>query len=222
MAGTTGDQISKGMTIPYTNSSGSTIAKGAVVELRDGNAGRIGIALADILDTETGDLDLHGVYELTILTTDVAAAGTVVYWDAGNTRLTTTPSDHTIAGMLWTATANGEVLAKVKIDEGAIVTQGAAVADGVAPTNYAAFAANAITAYAAHAAGAVAVTSNAATDLDTTAAALATLVTEVTDLASDTDAASTALALLEDEVTLINVQLSALLTSLQDAEIIAT
>lgn len=37
----------------------------------------------------------------------------------------------------------------------------------------------AITAYTAHASGAVAVTSNAATDLDTTAAALATLVTEV-------------------------------------------
>ena len=35
-------------------------------------------------------------------------------------------------------------------------------------------------AYSAHAAGAVAVTSNAATDLDTTAAAVATLVTEVT------------------------------------------
>lgn len=40
----------------------------------------------------------------------------------------------------------------------------------------------AITAYSAHASGAVAVTSNAATDLDTTAAALATLVTEVTTM----------------------------------------
>jgi hypothetical protein len=40
--------------------------------------------------------------------------------------------------------------------------------------------ADAPTAYSAHASGAVTVTSNAATDLDTTAAALATLVTEVT------------------------------------------
>lgn len=38
----------------------------------------------------------------------------------------------------------------------------------------------AITAYTAHASGATAVTSNAATDLDTTAAALATLEDEVT------------------------------------------
>lgn len=40
----------------------------------------------------------------------------------------------------------------------------------------------AITAYSAHAAGATAVTSNAATDLDTTAAALATLRGEVNTL----------------------------------------
>ena len=48
-------------------------------------------------------------------------------------------------------------------------SQAAAEADVAAPT-----------AYTAHASGAVNVTSNAATDLDTTAAALATLVTEVT------------------------------------------
>ena len=48
-------------------------------------------------------------------------------------------------------------------------SQAASEADVAAPT-----------AYTAHASGAVAVTSNAATDLDTTAAALATLVTEVT------------------------------------------
>ena len=41
-------------------------------------------------------------------------------------------------------------------------------------------AAAAITAYVAHASGAVAVVSNAGTDLDTTAAALATLENEVT------------------------------------------
>lgn len=52
-----------------------------------------------------------------------------------------------------------------------LTTQQATVADTAAPT-----------AYSAHASGATAVTSNAATDLDTTAAALATLVTEVTSL----------------------------------------
>lgn len=49
------------------------------------------------------------------------------------------------------------------------------------------------TAYSAHASGAVPVVSNAATDLDTTAAALATLVTEVTNLRTLVDAMRTAL-----------------------------
>jgi len=49
------------------------------------------------------------------------------------------------------------------------------------------------TAYSAHASGATPVTSNAATDLDTTAAALATAVTELTALRNLVDAMRTAL-----------------------------
>jgi len=49
------------------------------------------------------------------------------------------------------------------------------------------------TAYSAHGSGATPVTSNAATDLDTTAAALATLVTETTSLRTLVDAMRTAL-----------------------------
>jgi hypothetical protein len=49
------------------------------------------------------------------------------------------------------------------------------------------------TAYTAHASGSVPVVSNAATDLDTTAAALETLVTEVTSLRTLADAMRTAL-----------------------------
>lgn len=52
-----------------------------------------------------------------------------------------------------------------------LTTQQSTVADAAAPT-----------AYTAHSSGATPVTSDAATDLDTTAAALATLVTEVTAL----------------------------------------
>jgi len=65
-------------------------------------------------------------------------------------------------------TANGGGAIKVAGTQ-VLGAQSAAEADVSAPT-----------AYSAHASGATAVTSNAATDLDTTAAALATLVTEVT------------------------------------------
>lgn len=52
-----------------------------------------------------------------------------------------------------------------------VARQGVSVADASAPT-----------AYSAHSSGATPVTSNAATDLDTTAAALATLTGEVATL----------------------------------------
>lgn len=80
----------------------------------------------------------------------------------------TSRSKHDIAGSF----KNGALQAEQFIDENGkvvVTTQQANVADVAAPT-----------AYSAHASGATAVTSNAATDLDTTAAALATLVTEVT------------------------------------------
>lgn len=57
------------------------------------------------------------------------------------------------------------------------IKKGAAVADHAA-----------ITAYTAHASGAVTVTSNAATDLNTTAAALATAVSELTSLRAKVNA----------------------------------
>lgn len=71
-----------------------------------------------------------------------------------------------------------------------IPDQGAAVADGSAPT-----------AYSAHSSGATPVTSNAATDLDTTAAALETL---------------------RDEVATLTTKVNAILASLRTSKIIAT
>jgi hypothetical protein len=67
--------------------------------------------------------------------------------------------------------------------------QGANIADHAAPT-----------AYTAHASGGVTVTSNAATDLDTTAAALKTL---------------------RDEVATVVTKLNAVITALEDAGILA-
>lgn len=68
--------------------------------------------------------------------------------------------------------------------------QGAAVANASAPT-----------AYSAHSSGATPVTSNAATDLDTTAAALETL---------------------RDEVATLTTKVNSLLAALRDANVIDT
>ena len=61
------------------------------------------------------------------------------------------------------------------------------------------------TAYSAHASGAVAVVSNAATDLDTTAAALATLVTEMTTLEVAVSALILDLAAIRVELAAMNI-----------------
>lgn len=101
----------------------------------------------------------------------------------------------------------------LKVDGTQVITaQQAAVADASAAT-----ATNpaAPTAYTAHSSGAVAVTSNAATDLDTTAAALQTLVSEVTTY-------EIAISALIVDVASIRTQLNAALQELRDHGIIAT
>ena len=84
------------------------------------------------------------------------------------------------------------------------------------------------TAYAAHASGGTTVTSNAATDLDTTAAALATLVTEVTAFEVDisqiiVDNAATLVELddLADDVALLRTAVNALIERIEAHGLIA-
>lgn len=58
----------------------------------------------------TGDeygVATRGVFELDILSTDTPADGALLYWDAGNSRLTTTSSTHKSAGLAVGAKASG-------------------------------------------------------------------------------------------------------------------
>ena len=118
------------------------------------------------------------------------------------------------------------------VDNPQIGERGASVTAAAAAT-YAAPAVTAAnptapTAYSAHASGAVAVVSNAGTDLDTTAAALATLVTEVTAYEVDigqiiVDNAATLVELddLADDVALIRTALNDMLDRLEAHGLIA-
>ena len=100
-----------------------------------------------------------------------------------------------------------EAAQRIMQEQGAATTD-ATGADAVDP---AATAVNpaAPTAYAAHSSGGVTVTSTANTDLDTTAAALATLVTEVTTY-------ETAISALIIDVAAIRTQFTALLADVED------
>lgn len=48
-----------------------------------------------------------GIVELDALSTDTPAEGALMYWDAGNARLTTTASTHKSAGLAVAAKASG-------------------------------------------------------------------------------------------------------------------
>ncbi len=79
------------------------VTSGAVVVI----GVRVGIAVANIAAGETGALRVKGVVELAKLGTDVVAQGALLYWDATNSRLTTTASGNVLAGYAAKPAGNG-------------------------------------------------------------------------------------------------------------------
>lgn len=81
----------------------AAVASGAVVVI----GVRVGIAVANIAAGETGALRVKGVVELAKLGTDTPAQGALLYWDATNSRLTTTASGNVLAGYAAKAAGSG-------------------------------------------------------------------------------------------------------------------
>ena len=99
-----------GETLNYV--AGSNLSAGAVVVI----GARVGVLLADIASGATGALAVKGVFELAKLSTDVVAQGDLLYWDAGNSRLTTTASTHKTAGYAAKASGNGVTTCEVNLN----------------------------------------------------------------------------------------------------------
>lgn len=89
-------KIQEGNVIDYA--AGADISVGDVVDLTS----RIGVALTDIANGDTGAVDLEGVYEITATTATEFAVGDQTYWDGS--ALTKTDTD-TPAGMAVSAKA---------------------------------------------------------------------------------------------------------------------
>ena len=77
---------------------------------------RIGVLLTDLANGEVGAAQVTGVWELTKLSTDVVTQGALLYWDAGNSRLTTTASTHKQAGYAWAAASGTDTTVQIKIN----------------------------------------------------------------------------------------------------------
>lgn len=84
--------IQEGAVLSYL--AAAPIASGAVVL----TGKRVGISLGDIAAGATGSLSMEGVFSVAKLTTDVVGQGDLLYWDAANSRMTTTAGANTEAG----------------------------------------------------------------------------------------------------------------------------
>lgn len=101
-----GDVIT--VTAPYALTSGDGCLVGAAL---------FGVATGTYANAATNaELKTEGVFDLTALSTDTGAAGTKVYWDNTNKRITTTSTSNTLVGCLTAAKANGDTTARVYVD----------------------------------------------------------------------------------------------------------
>lgn len=91
---------------PYAVASGGGVLVGSL----------FGVATADAANGAALEIVPKGVFDLTALSTDAAAAGAKIYWDNTNKRLTTTATSNTLVGCLTQAKANGEATARVLLD----------------------------------------------------------------------------------------------------------
>lgn len=98
--------VQPGYKLDFT--AGSTTTSGQVVVLTSGNSGMIGVAETDVANGAVGTAIISGVHTITALSADTGSIGTIVYWDAGNSRLTTTSTSNTLAGKLAVAKTNGQ------------------------------------------------------------------------------------------------------------------
>jgi predicted RecA/RadA family phage recombinase len=103
--------IQEGDQLSYT-AGGTAIVSGAVVLMGK----RIGIAIADIPANSQGTVSATGVWSVAKLGTDAVGQGDLLYWDAANSRLTTTAAGNTQAGYAAAAAGAGVATVNIKIN----------------------------------------------------------------------------------------------------------
>lgn len=100
--------VQSGNRMPFT--AGADVASGDPVIVGD----IVGIAVGDVANGADGELQLCGVFELAKANAAITAADTL-YWDAGNSNVTTTASGNTKIGFAFAPAALGAATAMVKL-----------------------------------------------------------------------------------------------------------
>lgn len=75
----------------------------------------IGQVVSDTLAGQLGALRIEGVIEVPKAAGGAINAGAVAYWDAGNSRATTTASTHKILGKCIATAASAATVVKIKL-----------------------------------------------------------------------------------------------------------
>lgn len=96
------------VTAPYAVASGAGVLVGAAL---------FGIALAAAASGAQVVMATEGVWDVSILSTDVVAAGDLLYWDNTNKRLTTTATGNLKVGVAVADKAAGVAVARIKLNE---------------------------------------------------------------------------------------------------------
>lgn len=90
----------------------SAIVSGQVLVI----GARIGVARTNIASGATGAVSVLGIFTVAKLSTDTMAQGALLYWDAGNSRLTTTVGANVLAGFASAAAGSGATTVEISIN----------------------------------------------------------------------------------------------------------
>jgi predicted RecA/RadA family phage recombinase len=94
------------VTAPYTVASGQGVLVGAL----------FGVAAYDAASGASVELSREGVFDVTAVTADTAAAGAKIYWDNTARKLTTTVASNTLVGAVTAAKTGADTTARVLLD----------------------------------------------------------------------------------------------------------
>lgn len=102
--------VMSGEVVDYV--AGSNLSSGAIVVI----GVRVAVLLANIASGATGAARVKGIFTVAKLSTDVVAQGALLYWDAGNSRLTTTVGSNVLAGYASKAAGNGATTVEINLN----------------------------------------------------------------------------------------------------------
>ena len=106
--------ISEGSVIDWTNSTGSAVASGDVVQV---GYKQLGVALVDIAASASGSVSVEGVHELA-KTTGAITQGAKVWWDASNEYCVNAPTITSwFVGYAQEAAGSSDTSVLVKLEE---------------------------------------------------------------------------------------------------------